>query len=95
MFLRAGQESALLASARTVSRALPAEYQSELFGRERILQLRDLADQPYLDGYSDDWPEAGKTTVYTSADNALKLEVLAGRHANHLYLLCVVTDSSQ
>ena len=34
-FLRAGQESALLASATTVSQALPAEYQSNLmFGRE-------------------------------------------------------------
>jgi len=94
-FLRAGQESALLASARTVSRALPAEYQSKLiFGRERILQLREFSAPPHLDGYSDDWPEADQATVFSSPDGSLELKVMAGRFANQLYLLCMVRDAT-
>ncbi len=94
-FLRAGQESALLASARTVSRALPAQYQSGLmFGRERILHLRILDAQPHLDGYFDDWPQVGKLTEFRSPDNKLQLAIMAGRAGNQLYLFCVVSDAT-
>jgi two-component system sensor histidine kinase ChvG len=94
-FLRAGQETALLASARTVARALPAEYQSTLiFGRDRIVQLRDLSAPPHLDGYDDDWVEPGKVSSFSSADGALELTVAAGRFSNQLYLLCTVSDTS-
>ncbi|MFT5139828.1 MAG: two-component system sensor histidine kinase ChvG, partial [Rhodothermales bacterium] len=94
-FLRAGQESALLASARTVARALPAEHQSNLiFGRERILPLREMVVLPHLDGYADDWPEADKTTVFKSKISGQELRVAAGRFGNHLYLLCTVVDKS-
>ena len=73
-FLRAGQETALLASARTVARALPAEYQSTLiFGRDRIVQLRELSAPPHLDGYDDDWIEPGKVSRFSSVDGALEL----------------------
>ncbi len=92
-FLRASQESALLASATTVSRALPAQYQSSLiFGRERILHLREFDIEPHVDGYSDDWPEADKNSVFSSPDGFLELKVAAGRFENQLYLLCMVTD---
>ena len=85
-FLRAGQETALLASARTVSRALPAQYQSGLmFGRERILHLRNLDAQPHLDGYFDDWPQVGKLTEFRSPDDKLQLAIMAGRAGNQLY----------
>jgi dedicated sortase system histidine kinase len=94
-FLRAGQESAMLASARTVSRALPAEHQSVLiFGRDRILPLRELSVQPHLDGYADDWPEPETTTVFQSKSSKLELRVAAGRYQNQLYLLCTVIDTS-
>lgn len=94
-FLRAGQESALLASARTVARALPAEHQSTLvFGRDRIIQLRSLPSQPHLDGYDDDWVEPGKASTFTSANGGLELSVAAGRFSNQLFLLCKVSDTS-
>jgi two-component system sensor histidine kinase ChvG len=94
-FLRAGQESALLASARTVARALPAEHQSRLiFGRERILPLREMVVLPHLDGYTDDWPEADKATIFNSKNSKQELRVAAGRFGNQLYLLCTVIDTS-
>ena len=68
-FLRAGQERALLASARTVAQALPPEYQSLLlFGRDRALPLRALDSRPIIDGYQDDWPESGQALEFSSAD---------------------------
>lgn len=92
-FLRAGQESTLLAAARTVARALPIEYQSELlFGRERVLPLRAMQAQPYLDGYSDDWPEAGQTTVFESADAAFRMELMGALFDRQLYLFADITD---
>jgi dedicated sortase system histidine kinase len=95
-FLRAGQESALLASAKTVAQALPSEFQAEMiFGRERVLPLRTLAVQPHIDGYSDDWPAAGKAVEFESADGVLSLQVLAGQYQNQVYLYCTVTDPTR
>ena len=94
-FLRAGQESTLLASAKTVSRAIPVEFQSKLvFGRDKIIHLRELPAQPHLDGYTDDWPEVGKVASFFSADQSLELQVIAGRYADQIYLLCRVNDST-
>jgi signal transduction histidine kinase len=94
-FLRAGHESALLASARTVSRALPGEFQSELlFGRERILAMRQLSPPPHLDGYADDWPAADKALEFRSPDGKLQLAILAGQSGSQLYLYCSVRDAS-
>ncbi len=51
-FLREAEENALLASARTVTRVLPPQYQSELeLARGQILPLRQLTAEPVLDGY--------------------------------------------
>lgn len=94
-FLREGQEAALLASARTVAQALPAEYRGELlYGRDRVLPLRAFERPPFLDGYVDDWLEPGSATMFESTDGALKLRVLGGRYAGQLYLFCRVEDST-
>jgi signal transduction histidine kinase len=94
-FLRAGQESALLATARTVSRALPGGIQSDLmFSPEQVLRLRDLGPAPHLDGYADDWPESGKALEFTSPDGRLVLSVLAGRSGRQMFLFCIVRDAS-
>ncbi|MBT8061349.1 MAG: hypothetical protein HKO64_07265 [Xanthomonadales bacterium] len=94
-FLRAGQETALLASAYTVARALPAEFQSELlFGRHRLLHLQELPARPHLDGYTDDWPEPETGAVFESPDGLLRLRVAAGRFEDQVYLLCRVYDPS-
>ncbi len=94
-FLRAGQEHALLASARTVAQALPLEFQSELlFGRERLLPVRDLETRPRMDGYADEWPASGEALEFRSEDGQLGLEVLAGRYEGRLYLFCRVQDAT-
>ena len=94
-FLRAGQESALLATARTIARALPAQHQSELmFGRENILHLRDLPAAPHLDGYDDDWPAPDQAARFTSQDGLLILDLMAGRYSGQVYLFCRVLDAS-
>lgn len=92
-FLRAGQESALLASARTVAQALPGEFQSSLlYARDQVLPLRSFAVRPIIDGYSDDWPEAESATTFTSDDGELELRVLAGQYQGQVYLYCRVSD---
>ena len=51
-FLREGEETALLASARTIARTLPREFQKDLqLARGRILPLRQFSAEPVLDGY--------------------------------------------
>ena len=60
-FLREAEEDALLVAARTVARALPAQYRGELEGaRGRVLALRRLPVDPAIDGYLSDWPQAGE-----------------------------------
>ena len=62
-FLREAQQGALLASARTMAGAIPMEFRSRLlFLPELFVPLRTLQRQPALDGYSDDWPDAGAGT---------------------------------
>ncbi len=92
-FLRAGQESALLASARTVAQALPGEFQVSLrYARDQVLPLRSFAVRPIIDGYQDDWPEAESATTFTSDDGELELRVLAGQYRGQVYLYCRVSD---
>lgn len=94
-FLRAGQERALLASARTISQALPAEFQAGLrFGREQVLPLRVLDNAPIIDGYGTDWPEPASPLHFVSADGLLEMEISAGQLGNQLFLLCRVIDAS-
>lgn len=94
-YLRAGQESALLASARTVALALPAEYQSlMLFGRDRAFPVRELDARPVVDGYQNDWPEAANTTRFSSADGELGLQLMLGRFEGAWYLFARVTDTT-
>ena len=92
-FLREAEENALLASAQTVSKAMPAEYQAELkLARGQILPLRQLPSEIILDGYITDWPEADQGLVFESAGVNLKLDVLAGRYGTHFYLALRITD---
>lgn len=94
-FLRAGQEEALLATARTVAQALPAEFQSELrFDRNRALPLREFTQAPILDGYADDWPERSSALVFEGPQQRPVLRLLAGRYRGQLYLFCRVIDDS-
>ncbi len=95
-FLREGEENALLASARTIARALPAGFQTELqLAGGRILPLRQLNTEPILDGYMTDWPETDQNLEFVAADGALKLNVLAGRYRSRYFLLLKVTDPGE
>ena len=92
-FLREAEENTLLASAQTVARVLPPEYQAELkLARGRILPLRQLATEPVPDGYITDWPETDQSLAFESPGGQLKLDVLAGRYGTHFYLALKVTD---
>lgn len=92
-FLREAEENALLATAQTVSQAMPDAYQSELkLARGRILPLRQLETEPVLDGYITDWPEPDQGLRFESAGNNLALDVLAGRHGTYFYLALKITD---
>ncbi len=92
-FLREAEENALLATAKTISQALPVEYLADLkLARGRILPLRQLAMEPIADGYITDWPETEQSLVFDSPTQALKLEVLAGRYGGHYYLALKVSD---
>ena len=94
-FLRAGQESALLATARTVAQALPAAYRDELApGRANALPVRELPAPPHIDGYPDDWSGAEQGLGFTSSDGVLRLEVLAGMAGGQLYLHFRVVDAT-
>jgi len=95
-FLREAEENALLASAQTVSQALPVEYRAELkLSRGQILPLRQLATEPIPDGYISDWPETDQGLAFESPAGDLKLDVLAGRYGTHFYLALKVTDPGE
>ena len=92
-FLREGEETALLASARTIARTLPREFQKDLqLARGRILPLRQFSAEPVLDGYMNDWPESYQNMEFAAPNGVLKLNVLAGRFRSRVYLLLKVTD---
>lgn len=92
-FLREAEENALLKSAQTISQALPLEYQDELkLARGRILPLRQLMNEPVVDGYITDWPENDQGLGFESDGGRLKLDLLAGRYGSHFYLAVKVTD---
>jgi signal transduction histidine kinase len=95
-FLRSAQEQALQASARTIARALPPEFQGQLrFGRNRVLPLRTLPAAPIIDGYQGDWPEPSAASRFSSSDGELMLEVLAGAYEGDLYLFCRVRENGR
>ncbi|MCP4046790.1 MAG: hypothetical protein GY732_12480, partial [Gammaproteobacteria bacterium] len=92
-FLREAEENALLKSAQTISQALPLEYQDELkLARGQILPLRQLMNEPVVDGYITDWPENDQGLGFESDGGRLKLDLLAGRYGSHFYLAVKVTD---
>lgn len=94
-FLRDNQETALLASARTLGSALPLEFQSRLlFAPERMALLRPLGHTPVLDGYADEWPEPGVGLDFESGDRALGARVLAGQFGGLIHLLIEVRDGT-
>jgi two-component system sensor histidine kinase ChvG len=87
-FLRETQESAMLASARTLAGALPLEFQSRLlFAPDLYLPLREFERPPILDGYSDDWPDASEGLDFQSRDGELQVSLLAGSFDGQLYLM--------
>jgi signal transduction histidine kinase len=87
-YLRETQEASLLASARVVASALPLEFQTRLlFTPDLYVRQRDLQHPPSLDGYADEWPQPAEGLGFRSADGAVAVRVLAGRHAERLYLL--------
>jgi len=87
-YLRETQETALLDSARIVAGAMPLEFQTRLlFAPDRYVLLRALPRPPSLDGYRDDWSGADQDQLFRPAGNAYTIRLLAGNHANRLYLL--------
>jgi dedicated sortase system histidine kinase len=94
-FLRESQESALLASARTLAGALPMEFQTRLlFLPETYLPLRTFARPPVLDGYSDDWPGAAHALRFESGDGRLGVGLIGGEYGDRLYLSFDVRDEN-
>jgi dedicated sortase system histidine kinase len=95
-FLRESQQGALLASAHTMAGAIPMEFRSRLlFLPEPYVPLRTLRRQPALDGYDDDWPDAGQALEFGSEDGELLVRLLAGNHEERLFILFDVKDSSR
>jgi len=95
-FLRESQQNALLASAHTIAGAIPMEFSSQLmFLPELYVPLRNLQQQPVLDGYSDDWPAAGQGLEFSSEDGELGVRLLAGSRDGRLFILFEVDDSSR
>jgi two-component system sensor histidine kinase ChvG len=95
-FLRDAEETALLASAQTVSQVLPMDFQSELkLSRGQILPLRQLTTELIPDGYLSDWPEIGKSLAFEDPAEQLKLDLLAGRYNTSFYLALRVTDPGE
>jgi signal transduction histidine kinase len=71
-------------------------YQAELMlARGRTLLLRQLVNEPALDGYLTDWPESDQRLVFKSAAENLEMDVLAGRYSTHFYLALEVTDPGE
>ncbi|NNL05654.1 MAG: hypothetical protein HKO85_10240, partial [Xanthomonadales bacterium] len=95
-FLRAGQEDALIATARTMTEALPAAQRGELLARASPnLHLRQLTTAPYIDGYADDWLGEPQGVRFTSDQDELSLTVLAGQFGDQVYLHCRVIDPTR
>lgn len=93
-FLREAEENTLLASAQTIARVMPQEYQSGLkLVRGRVLPLRQFATEPNLDGFIGDWPETDQSLNYESEDGVLKVALLAGRYGSRFFLALEVTDA--
>lgn len=94
-FLRESQETALLASARTIGGALPREFQSQLlFAPERAARLRPLARAPVLDGYPEEWPEPGHGLALEATAGGLTADLLAGQFEGLVHLYVAVSDAS-
>ncbi|MEM1412957.1 MAG: hypothetical protein AAGH19_11430, partial [Pseudomonadota bacterium] len=103
-FLRDNQARGLAGAARTLSESLPESARVELFGRGNSLPLRALETRPVIDGYADDWPEAGSALSYeASADSPLslersagspRLELLGARWSNQDFLFLRVADAT-
>jgi len=92
-FLREGEETALLASAHGIARALPPGDQSALrLARGQLLPVRQFGSPPILDGYANDWPEPLQNLEFDAPGGVLGLQVLAGRFGTHFYLLLNVKD---
>jgi dedicated sortase system histidine kinase len=92
-FLRQAEESAVLVTAQTITRVLPAGYQAELkLARGRALPLRQLTVEPIADGYITDWPEVNQSLSFESPAKNLKLDLLAGRFGAYFYLALKVSD---
>lgn len=92
-FLREGEETALLASARGIAEALPPEAQPALrLARGQLLPVRRFDSPPILDGYANDWPEPQQNLEFDAPNGVLGLQVLAGRYGTHCYLLLKVKD---
>ena len=95
-FLRQAEEKTLLESAQTLTRVLPLEYQAELrLARGQALPLRQLTEEPIVDGYLTDWPEVNQSLSFESRGKQLKLDLLAGRYTSHFYLALRVTDPGE
>ncbi len=96
IYLRQAEENSLLESARTLARVLPPEYQLELgLARGQALPLRQLTMEPIADGYITDWPEAEQHLSFESTGGLLKMDLLAGRFANHYFLAVKVADPGE
>ncbi len=94
-FLRDSQENALLSSARTLAGALPLEFQGRLmFAPELSAPLRPLPQAPVLDGYVDEWPEAGQGLEFSSDDGEVRARLLAGRAGGLVQLFLTVSDGT-
>ena len=92
-FLRQAEENAVLVTAQTITRVLPARYQAELkLARGRALPLRQLTMEPIADGYITDWPEANQSLSFETPAKNLKLDLLAGRFGAYFYLALKVSD---
>jgi len=95
-FLRQAEEKTLLEAAQTLTRVLPLEYQAELkLARGQALPLRQLTEEPIVDGYLTDWPEVNQSLSFESPGRQLKLDILAGRYTTHFYLALKVTDPGE
>jgi two-component system sensor histidine kinase ChvG len=105
--LRQSQASALEATARAVAarlgsdpatRELIIEATAKPAGKEtQPLYAHPLRTAPFIDGY-DDWRNLmmfeEQTFVAPAGAPPFAIQVLAGRHDEHLYLFCRITDTS-
>ncbi|MEJ2385110.1 MAG: ATP-binding protein [Xanthomonadales bacterium] len=95
-FLRESQEHALRAAARTMVGVIPVGFQTRLlFLPADYLVVRPLSRAPALDGYDDDWPDAGQARAYASARGDLVVDLLAGTHDGRLYLMFDVRSANR